>query len=433
MEYAVSFMWITLEIVCLYYTCQAFLSRRLSNRAYIFLVTATIILIFLSRTAIQSLLAESIIPLALSLGICLIFSFIGFSGPWYAHFVIVAIYYLALGLVDTAMIYGTSMILGITAEALVWKKWLYTVVVASGKCVLLFLSWILYSLYGNKKSHPIRKTKLALSAVFPLLSILMLYTVFITYKNEIDLSWNAVIFSFVLGVSNVALIYLFGSMERTSRAERELAILNQSMNLQTENIKNLEKSYRDQRTATHEFKHQLQVISDLLERGNALSAKEYVDQLQIEQSTRIFAANTNHPIVDAILNQKYHLAIEEQIDIRYKVNDLSKLELEANAIVVVLSNLLDNAIEATLRLPSDQRIIECTILLNENFFVSIRNTAPPVEIKNGEIATNKEPKEEHGFGLPGVRRILQQLGGEYAFDYSEPWFQFVAEVPLYKQ
>ncbi len=52
-----------------------------------------------------------------------------------------------------------------------------------------------------------------------------------------------------------------------------------------------------------------------------------------------------------------------------------------------------------------------------------------MKIEDGQIETTKEPKAEHGFGLRAVREILRQLGGEMVFDYSEPWFQLVAEIP----
>ena len=430
MEYTVSFIWISIEVFCLYFTCKAFLLPRFNSTQNSVFIPVSVALFFVAKNLIdRTVLAGSIISIVIALFLCLLFSGIAFSGPWYIHVVIAVVYYFSLAAVDTAIVYSMSLLLGITVNDLIWKKWLYSVVVASGKLILLFGSWLLSVIYGKKKTQPISKTKIAIYSVFPFLSILMMYTIFDTYKDETDLSWNAVVFSIILIISNIALIFLFSSLERTNQAEKNLAILNQSMNLQTENIKHLEKSYRDQRTATHEFEHHLMVISNLLENGNTMSAKEYVTKIQAEQATRIFAVNTNHPIVDAILNQKYHIAKENSIDIRYKVNDLSMLNLEANAIVVVLSNLLDNAIEGTMRLPADHRIIECATLLDENFFVSIRNTAPQVEIKDGRIATVKFPKEEHGFGLPGVQRILKQLGGEYAFDYSEPWFQFVAEVP----
>ena len=53
-----------------------------------------------------------------------------------------------------------------------------------------------------------------------------------------------------------------------------------------------------------------------------------------------------------------------------------------------------------------------------------------VKIKNGTIPTSKEQKEDHGYGLPQIQSILDQLGAEYAFDYKDGWFTFVAEIPL---
>ncbi len=32
--------------------------------------------------------------------------------------------------------------------------------------------------------------------------------------------------------------------------------------------------------------------------------------------------------------------------------------------------------------------------------------------------------------LAGVRQVLSQLNGEYAMNYSDNWFQFVAEIPI---
>ena len=117
--------------------------------------------------------------------------------------------------------------------------------------------------------------------------------------------------------------------------------------------------------SSHEFKHQLQVIGDLLRDGNTREAQDYVTQLQGQQTSRIFAANTGNTIVDAILNEKYQRARENGIDVSYKVNDLSDLKLSTDALVVLLSNLLENAIEACCRLPEDRQI-ECSLLVEES-------------------------------------------------------------------
>ena len=69
-------------------------------------------------------------------------------------------------------------------------------------------------------------------------------------------------------------------------------------------------------------------------------------------------------------------------------------------------------------------------IANDTLWISVKNTSTPVKITNGTIPTSKEPKEEHGYGLPRIQSILDQLGAEYAFDYKDGWFTFVAEIPL---
>ena len=270
--------------------------------------------------------------------------------------------------------------------------------------------------------------RIILTTLFPLISILLLFPIFQSYKIQEDLSLTAVVFSIILLFANASAIYLMDNLDRTAAAEQEVALLNQSMVLQTENYQALEKSYRAQRSASHEYQHQLQVIRALLQDGNTLEAQAYIDKLQGQNTTRIFATNSKHPIIDAVLNEKYQRAKENCIDIQIKVNDLSGLKIHTDALVVLLSNLLDNAIEACLRLPED-RSIKCSLVLEDSFLLSIRNTSIPVQIVDGQIQTTKASKSEHGFGLPAVKRIIEQLNGEYVIDYSASWFQFVADIP----
>lgn len=59
--------------------------------------------------------------------------------------------------------------------------------------------------------------------------------------------------------------------------------------------------------------------------------------------------DTNHRIVNAVLNDKYEAAAEKKIPFLVKVNALQGLWLSDHDLVIVLSNLLSNAIEASER------------------------------------------------------------------------------------
>ena len=95
----------------------------------------------------------------------------------------------------------------------------------------------------------------------------------------------------------------------------------------------------------------------------------------------------------------------------------------------MLSNLLENAIEACLRFDGDRQI-HCRILAEDSLFISIRNTSLPVRITDNTIPTSKPSKKNHGYGLQQISYILQTLKAEYSFSYEDGWFQFVSEIPL---
>jgi hypothetical protein len=302
------------------------------------------------------------------------------------------------------------------------------VTVSISKLFSILLAWALQRIRKIKGAHPIHHRWLLLTLLFPVVSIVMLMVVFDGFRGNQDLSVGALIFSIFLAIANIAILYLIGAMEKSTRQAQENALLHQQMEIQTDSILSLERSYRKQRQATHEHKSQLQTIQGLLANGDVDSAEEYIRQLQAIQTERVFTINSNHSIVDAVLNQKYQTASELNIDFEIQVNDLSKISIGTNSLVVLLSNLVDNAIEACCRI-SDNRTIQCRILAGDTMFISIRNTSLPVTIVNNVIPTSKAPADEHGFGLSQIKTVLEQLDSEYAFSYESGWFEFVAEIP----
>ena len=79
-----------------------------------------------------------------------------------------------------------------------------------------------------------------------------------------------------------------------------------------------------------------------------------------------------HQVVNAILNQKYRSMQEKHIAVILKVGDLQEICLEEEEIVILLSNLLDNAIresekvlkntgKAVIHLKLECEAILCTI------------------------------------------------------------------------
>lgn len=424
MEYIISALWFALECVAFFLFASAFLPYRYNRKRTILMALCMCTLLLFSQSFPLPALVLRLC--ALIFGLCLIVFL--FKGRLALRLFIGLLDYIIVAAMDAIVLFGASTILRISLDELVWKKGMYTVLVTAGKILSVFLAWLVTRLHPFHKLHPLRPKWMLLVSFFPLTSLFMLMVLFLICRDQRALTQPVAFFCIFLGIANVAIVYVVSLIEQDTEVKQQNNILSQQMEIQTASILALDKAYRQQRQTTHDFQNHLCTISDLLAQKSYETAAKYVRELSQAQTSRILIVNTHHPIIDAILNQKYQMAVESQIEMRFCINDLSGIQLSASELVVLLSNLLDNAIEACRRIDTE-RLIRCTILENDGSFLSIRNTSLPVLITEHGIATTKASASEHGYGLPSVCRILDGLHAEYAYNYENGWFQFTAEIP----
>lgn len=227
--------------------------------------------------------------------------------------------------------------------------------------------------------------------------------------------------------SNFATLFLLEKSEKSNENHRRLLALTQQLNLQSQSLFSACELYASQRKSVHDFRAHLRTLEGLLSAKNYDAAQDYLHSLSSQQTDRLFLVNCHHPILDALFNTKASEAIRAGIDITFEVNDLSTLPLDASDMVVLLSNLLDNAIEACAKY-SNKKIIQVRILQEQTFLFSVRNTTAPVEIVADTIKTSKENPQLHGFGLTNIKTILAKYHGDFVMLYEDGWFQFTGEI-----
>ncbi len=427
MEYVISLIWTGLQLTGIVLFVAAFLSLKRSRKTCLLALAVTCLLMY----GYSNMHINPIIIQMISIGVTACLSLYLFEGSWFIHILLSTTGYIFIAITNTVIVYGTSALLGISAEEFMWRKAFYVTVVTLGMLLDVFLAWLLCCLRGTNRLQKIQGKWLLLTMMFPAVSAMILVSVFFNYQDKEDLPGWAVFTSAVLAIANIGILYIVHTLERATMREQEVMLLTKQMDFQAESITALESSYRHQRKATHEFEHHLQTLQNLMEQKQYEMAKDYLQQLRKDRSLRVFCVHSHHPITDAILNQKYQTAQENEIQMHVQVNDLSHIALPTKMLVVLLSNLLDNAIEACQKLPRG-REIHCSILADETLYLSIRNTSPAVKITDEGITTSKSEVREHGYGIPAIRYVLEQLGAEYTFHYSDGWFQFVAEIPSIK-
>ena len=240
----------------------------------------------------------------------------------------------------------------------------------------------------------------------------------------------------ILLATNAVILILIDLTEKNNLAQEQQKTLNEQLRSQRANIDALSSAYATQRKMTHDFRHHIAALSGMLQGGETQQAQDYLAALQEQQTERALMVNTHNSAIDAVLNQKGYAAQKQHIDIQFEVNDLSPLQIELIDCTVVLGNLLDNAIEACLKLEEAKRRIEVSVLRDEAYadgdaklYVSIINTSLPVHIEKDCIATTKLEPHLHGFGLPCAKELLRRNNAFYTMDYHDGAFQFCFEWP----
>lgn len=357
MEYIISPIWVFIELFSLFLFASAILQKKTSK--------TTVLVSFVVVWVINSLCAMFIyVPIIKNIiTLTAIFSsiFICYKGSVLRKMLCCILALVFNGITDMLFAYSACAVMGIAYSELVLKKLLYVLVITVAKLIALFAAYLFHRFRKTKTQQPIYNRWLLLTILFPVLSIVMIFGLFAFFIGDEDISIAFFIFIAMITIANIATLYLIDIMEKRTKEEKELVLLNQQMRIQTNSIQSLERSYRTQREASHEFMRHLQTISDLLNSESVENARSYIRDLQGLQTTRIFAVNSHNAILDALFNQAYHLALDQSVDIAFQVNNLSSLPIKANALVVIFGNLLDNALEACQKVNAERKII-CSAL-----------------------------------------------------------------------
>lgn len=424
MEYLIGALWSGLDLFCCYLFNGAFLPKKDLSKKF----CSRVLLLWLFVCLYTNITINQYIKMFLTIAIYIMISIFLLQGTFAIHVCLSVIYYIFNAAMDTVAIHGMCYLLGVSYNTFVWRKFSYTTLITADKLLAVFLAWTLRRFRKKGSLGKQRSKWVQLSILFPTVSAVMLAILFYTSPRDEDVSLGVVVFAGILMIANIAMIYVINNIEKTMEQAQDLRLLRQQISIQTENYRALRKNYSIQRKSTHEFERHIQVLRDLLDREEYESAQQYVRHLQSDRTLKVFSIYSKNPVIDVVLNQKHQVAQEHGIKMQAKVNDLSAIEIQTNELVVLLSNLLDNAIEACLKLEKNREIV-CSIVKEDGIYISIRNTSAPVTILHGEIATTKQDATEHGYGLPAVKYILNQLNAEYTFVYQDGWFQFVAEIP----
>ncbi|MEK3924020.1 sensor histidine kinase [Paenibacillus sp. FSL K6-2393] len=158
----------------------------------------------------------------------------------------------------------------------------------------------------------------------------------------------------------------------------------------------------------HDLKNQYIVLSGMLGQGDISGAEKYIQE-SVNKLHNINNFYTNNYVLNYLLNQKKTVAQENGVSLNIESFFPERIELDNDILAVVLGNLIDNSLNAVLRLddPNKRNISLIIKHFNKNLLIEISNTFDLNEIK-----TRKKRLIE-GIGIKNIQKIVEENGGIY--------------------
>ncbi|MEK4407009.1 GHKL domain-containing protein [Sporosarcina sp. FSL K6-6792] len=173
----------------------------------------------------------------------------------------------------------------------------------------------------------------------------------------------------------------------------------------------------------HDFTNHIQVLHGLLQLGESKQAQQYISSLSKEVlALETLKLNIDHPGLSILLQTKKLAAQNYHIDMNFTVSHDAFDKIKTTDLIIILSNLIDNAIDATIALPVAERkiTINCQTDVTQYLF-KITNTGPKISdnehiFKQGYSTKNAEQGKIRGQGLFIVKEVVNRYNGEITID-----------------
>ncbi len=215
-----------------------------------------------------------------------------------------------------------------------------------------------------------------------------------------------------------ALVLLFGGL----MAGRNAQLLQESTELRSVKLQNrfAAESAAQTRAAIaqvrglkHELRHHVETMEVLYAAGDYPRLGEYLAGLGAQKEALPQLYYAENFLVNAILAGRLGPAREQGIRVECRAHVPEELAMADADLCTLLSNLLDNAVEACQRLPEgEEPFIRVSMEIRQDLLlVTCVNSAVPATGAEGVFYTSKPDPDSHGLGIPAMRRVAEKYDG----------------------
>lgn len=262
------------------------------------------------------------------------------------------------------------------------------------------------------------------------ITIVTIFMVMITYFEfeiftnillncDISKTIYILLFRLTVGIINTCFVILFLKLTR-----KFFVKVNDNIKCNNEFINHFKKHVDDIKSIKHDFANHIISLNALITSKSYDDLLRYIKKMhsKVQIITEKFII-TGNLIIDTIINNKLSEAFKNDIRVKTNIFVPEALNIDEFDLVVVLGNVIDNAIEASCKLEEGERVIKIWISYNikGTLVISVTNNYNVEEFDKFE--TTKKNRISHGIGLKNVIDVIKSNNGFFEIYRGDRTFE----------
>lgn len=191
----------------------------------------------------------------------------------------------------------------------------------------------------------------------------------------------------------------------------------------------IERLHENTRRLKHDMKNHIMVIASHLNNNEVEKAKEYLSVV-LDNLNRVYSyIQTGNSVLNYIINTKLEYAQQNGIQFKAEIENLPFAKMGSVDFSAVLSNALDNSIEASMRVA--EKFIYVSILKKRGYdTITVKNKIEKSVLEeNPDLISTKTESETHGYGVKQIKSITEKYDGILDIYEDEGMFCISIMIP----
>ena len=213
-------------------------------------------------------------------------------------------------------------------------------------------------------------------------------------------------------LSLFCILFSYKKLQQNFRLSTEISLLEQEEHSLNQYVEEAKARYDETKSFRHDIRNHIAVVKNLLQSGKLEEAVSYMEDMDDMAEKMSFPCSTNNPVVDILVGNKLGIAKSMGIDVDCSLLLPYPCSLRDIDICIILSNALDNAIQAVKRLDAGmEKYIHVSGRIQGDFLM--------MEIENSFHGKGAFKK---GTGLSNVKKVAEKYGGAMSIEAQENVF-----------